>query len=238
MMLLVGASLMIRTLLAIQSGDPGPPSRPRPDAADSILRRSLSRTRIAALRFFRNCFAARRERSGRRGGRASIPGFRRSATGPCRWKIVGAEQKENRPALVDQVNEGYAAAMGVSLVSGRFLTDQEVFGKMHSAVVNEAFARDTSRGTDGIGQHGETSAAQRPALQSRRQLVSDRRRGEEHDQPHPDARDDAGDLHSLHAGGPRRIAFTSLAACRPESLDKARPRAGLCGRSRAARDRG
>jgi predicted permease len=148
-MLLVGASLMIRTLLAIQSGDPAvrpdriltmriPFSADRyPDAnrrvafVEEVLRRIGTVPGVAAV--------------GINTGLAPIGNWNMPA------KIVGGNQDEGRPVLVDQVNDSYGSAMGVSLVQGRFFTEQEVFGRIHNAVVNEAFARRYFSGQDAIG---------------------------------------------------------------------------------------
>lgn len=148
-MLLIGASLMIRTLLSIQGSDPAirpdriltlriPFSNDRyPDAnrraafIQEVLRRIKTVPGVIAV--------------GVNTGLAPIGNWNMPV------EIVGAAQKEGRPALVDQVDENYATAMGISLIQGRFLTEQEVFGRIHSAVVNEAFARRYFSGHDAIG---------------------------------------------------------------------------------------
>lgn len=148
-MLLVGASLMIRTLLVIQSGDPGlrpdrvltlripfssdryPDAKRRVAFVQEVLRRIKAVPGVAAV-----------------GINTGLPPVG-NWTMPAR--IVGGTQNEGRPVIVDQVNDGYTAAMGVSLLRGRFFTEQEVFGKIHSAVVNEAFARRYFPGQEAIG---------------------------------------------------------------------------------------
>jgi len=149
-MLLVGASLMIRTLLVIQSGDPAvPPDRiltlripfsndRYPDAnrrvafVQEVLRRIKTVPGVAAV--------------GMNTGLPPVGNWNMPA------KIVGGTQNDGHPVIVDQVNESYPAAMGVSLLRGRIFTEQEVFGRIHSAVVNEAFARRYFPAQEAIGR--------------------------------------------------------------------------------------
>jgi len=150
MMLLVGASLMIRTLLAMKGGDFGA----RPDRV-LTLRIPLSNDRypdaVRRVAFLQEVLHRI----------ATVPGVLAAGinTGlpPIgNWtmpvEIIGSAQKDGRPVLLDQVDDRYAMAMGVSLVSGRFLTEQEVFGRIHSAVVNEAFASRYFSGGVAIGR--------------------------------------------------------------------------------------
>jgi predicted permease len=149
-MLLVGASLMIRTLLAMKGGDIGarpdriltlriPFSNDRyPDAnrrvafVQEVLRRVETVPGVVA--------------AGVNTGLAPVGNW----TMPV--EIAGAALKDGRPTLVEQVNDKYAAAMGVSVLRGRFFTEQEVFGRIHSAVVNEAFLARYFSGGEGIGR--------------------------------------------------------------------------------------
>ncbi|HEV2445357.1 MAG TPA: FtsX-like permease family protein, partial [Candidatus Sulfopaludibacter sp.] len=55
--------------------------------------------------------------------------------------VVGSPQTDSRRVLVHQTNQDYLMVMGTPLVAGRFLTEQEVDARIHSAVVNQAFAR-------------------------------------------------------------------------------------------------
>ncbi len=135
--LLVGASLMIRTLLAMKGGDLGA----RPDRT-LTLRIPFSNDRYPdanrRVAFFRKCFARVETVPG-----VVAVGINTGLPPIGNWnaavEIAGATQKDGRPVLVQQVNDKYAAAMGVSVDRGRFFTEQEVFGRIHSAVVNEAF---------------------------------------------------------------------------------------------------
>ncbi len=149
MMLLVGASLMIRTLLAMKGGDLG--ARP-----DRIL---TLRVPLASDRYpDANRRVAFLQEVLRR--IAIVPGVRAAGinTGLSpigNWTMpveISGAPKDSRPALIEQVNDSYATAMGVSLLHGRFFTEQEVAGKIHSAVVNEAFISRYFPGGDGIGR--------------------------------------------------------------------------------------
>jgi putative ABC transport system permease protein len=55
--------------------------------------------------------------------------------------VPGSAQSENRPALIHLTNEDYLKVMGISVVQGRFVTEQEVNARTHSAAVNQAFVR-------------------------------------------------------------------------------------------------
>ncbi|HTX39759.1 MAG TPA: ABC transporter permease [Bryobacteraceae bacterium] len=139
LMLLVGASLMIRTLLSIQDANLGL----RPDRV-LTLRIPFSDQRYpdAARRvaFLEDLL----------GRAASVPGV--SAVGvdtgfpPIgNWtmpvEIAGASEQDNRPVELDQTSEGFAAAMGIPVVQGRFFSRQEVHDRLPMAVVNQAFVR-------------------------------------------------------------------------------------------------
>jgi predicted permease len=120
LMLLVGASLMIRTLLSLQDANLGfrpdriltlriPFSDQRyPDAArrvaflEDLLRRVESLPGVAAV-----------------GVDTGLPPVG-NWTMPV--EVAGAAQQDNRPALVDQASEGFAQAMGIPVVQGRFFT--------------------------------------------------------------------------------------------------------------------
>jgi putative ABC transport system permease protein len=150
MMLLVGASLMIRTLLAMKSGDLGA----RPDCI-LTLRIPLASDRYPDA----NRRVAFLEEVIRR--IAIVPGVRAAGinTGlpPVgNWTMPvessGGAQKDSRPVLVEQVNDAYATAIGVTVLRGRFLTVQEVAGRIHSAVVNQAFVSRYFPGSEGIGR--------------------------------------------------------------------------------------
>ena len=137
--LLVGASLMIRTLLSIQGANLAfhpdriltlriPFSEQRyPDAArrnafvQDVLRRMQTAPGVLAV-----------------GINAGMPPV-------YNWSFpvvaVGSSQQENRPVQVHQINADYPRVMGLSLVQGRFLTEAEVAARSHNIAVNQTLAR-------------------------------------------------------------------------------------------------
>ncbi|MCX6628443.1 MAG: ABC transporter permease, partial [Candidatus Solibacter sp.] len=137
--LLVGASLMIRTLLSIQGADLAfhpdriltlriPFSEQRyPDAnrRNALLRDVLGRMQTAP-----GVLAV--------GISAGMPPV-------YNWRFpveaVGSSQRESRPVLVQQTNADYLRVMGLALVQGRFLNEAEVEAHRHSIAVNQALAR-------------------------------------------------------------------------------------------------
>ncbi len=139
LMLLVGASLMIRTLISIQGAN-----------------LAFHPDRILTLRI---PFADERYRTPERRAAflqdvmqrmKSVPGV--VAVG-INWslppvfspavpvEVVGSTQPDTRPVLLHSTNEDYLKVMGLALVRGRFLTEQEVNGRLHSVVVNQTFVR-------------------------------------------------------------------------------------------------
>jgi predicted permease len=149
LMLLVGASLMIRTLISVQRGEQGiqadriltlriPFSRDRyPEAKRRVAFLQDVQQRVAALPGVAVV-----------GITASLPPM---FGGGMPVEIVGDPQQESRPVLVEHTNEDFPKAMGTVLVRGRFFTAQEVFGRIHSAAVNEAFVRRYLSGRDALG---------------------------------------------------------------------------------------
>lgn len=148
LILLVGASLMIRTLVSIQSADLG------------IHRGSILTLRIpfSADRYptaqRRNAFlldVARRingvpgvEATGINAGLAPVYNW----TFPV--EIPGV-RPDNRPVILQQVNQDYARALGLALIHGRFLNDEDVGAKVHHAAVNQSFVRRYLTGRDALG---------------------------------------------------------------------------------------
>jgi len=150
LMLLVGASLMIRTLLSMQSDDGSiaperiltmriPFNRDRyPDAkrrvafVQDVLHRVESVPGVTAV--------------GINTGLAPIGNFNMPV------EIAGDPQQDSRPVIVHQTNEGYPKAMGTILRQGRFFSEQEVFAGIQSAVINEAFAARYFANKDSLGR--------------------------------------------------------------------------------------
>ncbi len=150
LMLLVGASLMIRTLFAIQNMglgfDPArvltvriPLSDKRyPDVArrnaffQELLRRSASLPGVAAagLNFGLHPFG--------------------SLADPV--EVAGNTHPDARRVLIHSVNEGYTKALSIGLVAGREIDEHDVANATHVAVVNQAFVRRYLSDRDSIGR--------------------------------------------------------------------------------------
>jgi putative ABC transport system permease protein len=165
LMLLVGASLMIRTLVSIQSADLG-----------------MRRDRILTLRI---PFSSDRYPTPERRVAFlqtvvlridTVPGVQ--ATGinagmspVYNWSVpvdVPGTPPDNRPVVMQQVNDGYGKAVGLALERGRFLSVQDVGGKLHRAVVNQAFVRRYPAGREVLG-----SIFRVPFLKSERIKLAD-----------------------------------------------------------------
>jgi predicted permease len=65
---------------------------------------------------------------------------------------VGVTEPDSRPVFVHQINQDYPKVVGLSLVRGRYLTEQEVHAAVHSAVVNQTFVRRYYAGGDALGR--------------------------------------------------------------------------------------
>lgn len=139
LVLLVAASLMIRTIMAMGSLDLG-------IRTDRLLtmRIPLNQQRYPdptrRILFFQDLL----DRV------AAVPGI--DAVGlntgmhPLgNWnvpvEIVGSTAQDRRPVLVHQVNEDYTRTFGIPLLQGRLFTRNEAAGKQHLALVNQAFVR-------------------------------------------------------------------------------------------------
>jgi hypothetical protein len=65
---------------------------------------------------------------------------------------VGSPQQENRAVLMQQTNAEYPRVMGLSVLSGRFLSEAEVNARTHSIAVNQALVRRYFPAGDAIGR--------------------------------------------------------------------------------------
>jgi predicted permease len=150
LMLLVGASLMIRTLFAIENlglgFDPArvlivriPLSDKRyPDVArrNAFFQELLSRTdalpgvAAAGLNFGLHPFG--------------------SMAGPV--EVTGNTHPDTRPVLIHSVNEGYTKALSIGLVTGREFDAYDVANATHVALVNQAFVRRYLSDRDSLGR--------------------------------------------------------------------------------------
>jgi predicted permease len=149
LILLVGASLMVRTLLALHSVDPGirtdrlltmrvplPESRyPDPARRIAFFRELLDRV-------------------------AALPGVSAAAVNTwmhpfgnisTRVQVVGAADAADTRAVIHQVNPDYIRAMGIPLVAGRMFDNSETAARRQLAVVNQTFARRRLAGRNPLG---------------------------------------------------------------------------------------
>jgi putative ABC transport system permease protein len=150
LVLLVGASLMIRTVIALKAVNPGF----RPDRL-LTMRVPLGQVRYPDAQrrvlFFE-------ELAGRV---ASIPGV--SAVGlntnihpmgniGVPIEIQGSSEQNTRPVLIHQVNAGYSAALGMSATAGRLFEPADIRDRRQVALVNQSFVklRLEGRGAPGV----------------------------------------------------------------------------------------
>jgi predicted permease len=161
-MLLVGASLMIRTLASVQG-----------------LRLGIRTDRVLSLRI---PFSDQRYPDASRRVAFLQDVLRRIQTTPgvaaagidtglhplgsrgVTVEVAGNEQQDNRPVLLHETSEGYPAALSIGLADGRFFSEQEVNGRIHSAVVNQEFARRYLGGRPPLGRVLHIPALRRPPL--------------------------------------------------------------------------
>jgi putative ABC transport system permease protein len=150
LMLLVGASLMLRTLISIEgSGLMYHPER------TLTLRIPFSEQRYpdAARRsaFLQEALRRLKDLPG-----AQAVGINSGMPPVYNWQmrisLQGQSRMEGQFAMLHQTNADYLRVAGVPLVQGRFLTEQEVNAGMHSMVVNQTFMRRYLAGQDRLGQ--------------------------------------------------------------------------------------
>ncbi len=159
-MLLVGASLMIRSLISIQGKDLGfhpdriltlriPVSDQRykePERRAALLQDVLQRIRSVP------------------GARAVSINWGLPPVFAPGWPvtIVGSTQTDTARVLVQQTDHQYLDTMGIALQQGRFLQASEVSAKQHSAIVNQTFVRRYFSGAPAIGHLVRIPALRQP----------------------------------------------------------------------------
>ncbi len=150
LMLLVGASLMIRTFLAMQDVQLG-------FRADRLLtmRVPLSEQRYPDPPRRTVFFQELLDRV------SAIPGVRavglNTSVHPLwNWglpvEVPGSTQEDTRPVVIHQISPDYTRALGIALVEGRLFAGSEVINKQHLAVVNQTFARTRLDGREPLGR--------------------------------------------------------------------------------------
>jgi putative ABC transport system permease protein len=150
LMLLVGASLMIRTLIAVQTLDLGI----RPDRILS-MRIPLSRDRYPdanrRVAFFQELLRRVESVPGVLGAGLNA-GLHPLWNFGAPIEMVGNAQQDSHPVIISQTNENYTRAIGIPLVAGRFFTQHETANRTHVAVVNRSFVARYCGSGDAIGR--------------------------------------------------------------------------------------
>jgi putative ABC transport system permease protein len=148
--LLVGASLMIRTLLSIQGAN----LAFHPDRI-LTLRIPFSEQRYPDANR-RNAFLQDVLRRMQTVGGVQAVSINAGLPPVYNWNFpveaVGSSLRESRPVLVQQINADYLRVMGLTLLQGRFLSEAEVAVRTHSIAVNQALARRYFSGGEAIGR--------------------------------------------------------------------------------------
>jgi putative ABC transport system permease protein len=150
LMLLVGASLMVRTLMAMESADLGirtervltmrvPLSEQRyPDAARRVAFLGELLSRVGDLP---GVVAA-----GVSTGPHPLGGW------PMPVEVDGNDRPDTRTVLVHQISPDYLRVMGIPLLRGRMFGEAEMASRQHLALVSQAFVRRYSEGRDAVGR--------------------------------------------------------------------------------------
>jgi predicted permease len=156
LVLLIGAGLMIRSLSALWSVDPGfrsdnvltfglgfpPAMRKASDEAKRVNLRDLS-DRLNAL-------------PGVRAASFSVGAAPLQSEDDLFFWIAGepkpASTSEMHMALVYRVEPAYLTAMGIALKQGRFFTPEDEIGTQSVVVIDEVFARQYFPNIDPVGQ--------------------------------------------------------------------------------------
>jgi predicted permease len=150
LVLLAGASLMIRTILAMSRMELGfrperiltlrlPFSQERyPDAArrnaflDELLRRVTAVPGVVTA--------------------AVNVGLHPLGSMGAPVEVVGSTTRDNRRVLIHQIHPDYTRALGIPLLQGRLFTASEVATRQHVAVVNQAFVNRYLADADPLGR--------------------------------------------------------------------------------------
>ena len=139
LMLLVGATLMIRTLFAIQHLD-----------LDVKVDRVLTlRVPLSDKRYpdvgRRNAFMGELlRRTESMPGVAAVglnTGFHPLGNMGASVEVPGSARQDTRRVLIHQANDSYIRAVGIKVVQGRNLDQTDIANAAHAALVNQAFVR-------------------------------------------------------------------------------------------------
>ncbi|MBI1760545.1 MAG: ABC transporter permease [Acidobacteria bacterium] len=150
LLLLVGAGLMIRSVLAMQNAGLGfrtdrvltmrvpLPEKRYPDRAQRVA-------------FFQDVLRRVRAVPGVEAVGLNL-GLHPLGSMGAAVEVSGAAQQDARAAMIHHTNADYAKAMGITLLQGRLFTESEVDGQRQLALVNQTFARNRLPGRDPLGQ--------------------------------------------------------------------------------------
>ena len=150
LMLLVGASLMIRTFLAMQDVQLG-------FRADRLLtmRVPLSEQRYPDPQRRTVFFQELLDRVSAIPGVKAV-GLNTSVHPLWNWglpvEVPGSTQEDTRPVVIHQISPDYTRALGIALVEGRLFAGSEVNNKQHLAIVNQTFTRTRLDGREPLGR--------------------------------------------------------------------------------------
>ena len=150
LMLLVGASLMIRTFLAMQDVQLG-------FRADRLLtmRVPLSEQRYPDPQRRTVFFQELLDRVSAIPGVKAV-GLNTSVHPLWNWglpvEVPGSTQEDTRPVVIHQISPDYTRALGIALVEGRLFAGSEVNNKQHLAIVNQTFTRTRLDGRKPLGR--------------------------------------------------------------------------------------
>jgi predicted permease len=148
-MLMVGASLMIRTAIAVG----GVPLGFQPERV-LTMRVPLPETKYTdrdrRVAFFDEALTSI----------ATVPGVTAAAInttahpfGNTGWQVeVPGAAPTGRPIVVHEISADYPKALGIALVRGRAFASADVAGRRQIALVNQAFERAYLRGADAVGR--------------------------------------------------------------------------------------
>ena len=156
--LLIGAALLVRTLIALTSIDPGfavenlIAIRFQSKPAGYDTSRDLWELEQRIVQAFRDSPTVSSV-----AGASSLP-FERGLNTP-----ITIRGRADKPGSVEwrAVTPHYFQTLGIPLVSGRVFTDSDSTGGPPVAIINEAFARRYFPGADPIGQHIEGGGSRR-----------------------------------------------------------------------------
>ena len=155
LMLLVGAGLLVRSFVTLSTVDPGF------DPANVMTAElNLPRSQYAEIAAANALFDQVLERTAARPGVEAVGLVSSLPLTPgeslIAFRIQGqaaANSREEMTAARPQlVSPGYLEAMGLRLVAGRFVTDQDTESSPRVFVVNEAFASAYFPGEEAVGQ--------------------------------------------------------------------------------------